>query len=103
MKKFHLELDTDSINKENEEHTKSFNMKIKHLADHCIQFIEGAHNEINCADNKFDRNIHDIQEEAEKINIIKDSGIKNKSKNLKQIIRFEICEFSKCSQKHLLM
>ena len=96
MKKFHLELDIDSINKENEKHTKSFNMKIKHLAEHCIQFVEGEHSEINCADIKFDRNIHDIQEEVEKFKTIKDNEMKNKSKNIKQIIRFEICGFSKC-------
>ena len=101
MKKFNLQLDTDSINKENEEHANSFNMKVKHLAEHCIQFIEGTHNEINCTDNKFDRNIHDTQEVVENINTLIDNDIKNRPKIIKQIIKLKVTDFQNITKKLL--
>ena len=102
MKKFHFQLDTDSINKENELHTNNFNMKVKNLAEHCIQFIEGTHSEINCTDNKFDRNIHDTQEININSNTLKGNEIKSKPKIIKQIIRFKVTDFQNLTKKMLM-
>ena len=44
MKKFQLQLDTDSINLENEIHSNNFPLKIKSLAEHCVNYILGEDN-----------------------------------------------------------
>ena len=104
MKKFQLQLDTDSINKENEQHSNFFHMKIKNLAEHCIKFIEGIDNEINCTDNKFDKNIHETQELTE--STYKDNESKEVIKNIpklkKQIIQFQVTEIQNVTQKLLM-
>lgn len=52
-------IDTESINQENELHSKNFGFKIKNLAEHCVSFIYGRHNEIDCSSNKYNREFHD--------------------------------------------
>ena len=87
MKRFQLKLDTDSINRENEEHSNGFHMKVKNLAEHCVQFLDGTQNEIDCTDNKFDRNIHDNQEDI--------TGILNFDRRIKgttRIIQFHVTD-----------
>ena len=98
MKKFQFKLDTDSINKENEEHSNCFHMKVKHLAEHCIKFLEGSQNEIDCTDNKFDRNIHDDQE-----NLTRYSNFNRRIKgNVTRIIQFQVSDFQDVTQKLLI-
>lgn len=63
MNRFKLSLDTESINQESEEHSNNFYLKVKNLAEHCVKFIEGEHNKHNCNDNKFNRDIHDNNQE----------------------------------------
>ena len=59
MKKFKFQLDTESINRENELHSNNFPLKVKNLAEHCINFINGLHNIYDCSDRRFNREIHD--------------------------------------------
>ena len=40
MKKFKLQLDTESINLENEIHSNNFPFKVKSLAEHCVKYID---------------------------------------------------------------
>ena len=98
MKKFQFKLDTDSINRENEEHSNGFHMKVKNLAEHCVKFLEGSQNEIDCSDNKFDRNIHDDQEDI--------TGITNFDRRIKgtvtRIIQFQVTDLQNVTQKLLI-
>ena len=59
MKKFQLKLDTDSINLENEIHSNNFHLKVKNLAEHCVNYLLGEHNSNDCNDKKYNKEIHD--------------------------------------------
>ena len=104
MKKFQLKLDTDSINKENEQHSNCFHMKIKNLAEHCIKYIEGIDNELNCTDNKFDKNIHNTQDIIDNTHIDNENPeeIKKIPKLRKQIIQFQVADIQNVTHKLLM-
>ena len=59
MKKFQLQLDTDSINLENEIHSNNFPLKIKSLAEHCVNYILGEDNSNDCNNKKYNKEVHD--------------------------------------------
>ena len=59
MRKFKLQLDTESINLENEIHSNNFPLKVKNLAEHCIKYIIGTENRNDCNNSKYDREVHD--------------------------------------------
>lgn len=59
MKKFQLKIDTESINIENEIHANNFASKIRSLAQHCVDYINGNQDDTNCTSNKFNRDFHD--------------------------------------------
>ena len=59
MKKFQLKLDTDSINLENEIHSNNFPLKIKSLAEHCVNYILGEDNSNDCNNKKYNKEVHD--------------------------------------------
>ena len=59
MNKFKLTIDTDSINMENEIHINNFSQKIKNLAQHCINFINGIDDETDCSNNRYLPEFHD--------------------------------------------
>ncbi len=59
MKKFQLQLDTDSINLENEIHSNNFPLKIKSLAEHCVNYIFGEDNSNDCNNKKYNKEVHD--------------------------------------------
>ena len=59
MNKIKLTIDTDTINMENEMHINNFAQKIKNLAQHCVNFIEGTDDKTDCSNNKFLREFHD--------------------------------------------
>ncbi len=59
MSVFFLELDTESINKENEDHNNNFHFKVKNLAEHCVDYIEGKQSKNDCNSQKFNKDIHD--------------------------------------------
>lgn len=60
LDKLKLRLDTESINQESEIHSNNFGMKIKSLAEHCVSYIYGYHNEKDCSNNKYNKDIHDF-------------------------------------------
>ena len=59
MNKFKLTIDTDSINIENEIHINNFSQKIKNLAQHCVNFINGLEDDTDCSNNRFLPEFHD--------------------------------------------
>ena len=59
MKKFQLQLGTDSINLENEIHSNNFPLKIKSLAEHCVNYILGEDNSNDCNNKKYNKEVHD--------------------------------------------
>ena len=59
MSKFKLTIDTDTINMENEIHINNFSQKIKNLAQHCVNYINGIEDKQDCLDNRFIREFHD--------------------------------------------
>ena len=103
MKKFKFQLDTESINRENEIHSNNFPIKVKNLAEHCINFITGTHNADNCSDRKYNRELHDqniVQSPidtrpAQEIDI-------NSQKIIAQIFQFRELEFKAHREKFLL-
>ena len=103
MKKFKFQLDTDSINHENEQHSNNFHLKVQNLAEHCINFITGSHNSNDCNDRRYDREIHDQ-------NIIKlPFGLGNNNENkicsekcISHKFIFPEFEFNKIGEKVLL-
>ena len=101
MKKFQLQLDTDSINLENEIHSNSFPLKVKNLAEHCVNFLLGTHNSNDCNDIKYNREIHD-QEIISKINKKDDEDDIHAQKIIAQIFQFRDCNFKSTTRKFLL-
>ena len=59
MKKFKLQLDTESINLENEIHSNNFPFKVKSLAEHCVKYILGTENTNDCNNIKYNKEVHD--------------------------------------------
>lgn len=87
MNKFgrmNLMLDTESINQENELHSNNFGLKIKNLAEHCVSFIYGRHNDTDCLNNKYNREYHD--QELIMFNALQS----NKSSNKKKITFYQM-------------
>ena len=59
MNKFKLTIDTDTINMENEIHINNFSQKIKNLALHCVNYINGIEDKTDCSNNRFLPEFHD--------------------------------------------
>ena len=59
MNKFKLTIDVDKINLENEAHVRNFSQKIKNLAQHCVNYINGIDNKTDCTNKRFLPEIHD--------------------------------------------
>ena len=100
MKKFQLKLDTDRINLENEIHSNNFPLKVKNLAEHCVNFILGTHNSNECNDIKYDREIHD-QECITTPKDVNDEDAVNRQKILSQIFQFKEQNFKTKTRKFL--
>ena len=64
MNKFKLTIDTESINIENEIHINNFSQKIKNLAQHCVNFINGIEDDTDCSNNRFLPEFHDDDSES---------------------------------------
>ena len=58
MNRLKLCLDVESINKENEFHLNNFDLKIKNLAEHCINYINGHHSKRECQSLKYNKEFH---------------------------------------------
>ena len=69
MSRLKLCLDVESINKENEFHLNNFDLKIKSLAEHCINYKNGHHSKRECQSLKYTKEFH-ITETNNTINII---------------------------------
>ena len=87
MKKFKLQLDTDSINLENEMHSNNFHLKVKNLAEHCVKFLFGEHNSNDCNNMKYYKEIHD-QEIIPIIEDNNDEDILNNHKFIAHIFQY---------------
>ncbi len=85
MNKFKLTIDTDSINMENEIHINNFSQKIKNLAQHCINFINGIDDETDCSNNRYLPEFHDDDSDStvESINFIPSFTKKKRNSNNK--------------------
>ncbi len=59
MSKFKLTIDTDTINMENEIHINNFSQKVKNLAQHCVNYINGNEDKTDCSNNRFLPEFHD--------------------------------------------
>ena len=70
MSKFKLCLDVESINKENEYHANNFDLKIKSLAEHCTNFINGYHTNRDCHSLKYSKEFHIYETNNKFSNII---------------------------------
>ena len=103
MKKFSLQLDTDSINLENEIHSNSFPLKVKNLAEHCVNFILQTHNSNDCNNIKYNREIHDQEIfPNNKINNDDDDEDEiNQQKIIAQIFQFKEQSFKNSTRKFL--
>ena len=101
MKKFQLQLDTESINLENEMHSNNFPIKVKNLAEHCVNYIIGTHDINNCNDKKYNREIHDQGIFPTPINNIDEESI-NTQKIIAQIFQFNEHNFKSKTRKFLL-
>ena len=105
MKKFQLKLDTDSINLENEIHSNNFPLKVKNLAEHCVNFVLGEHNSTDCNNIKYNKEIHD-QENIPLIlefnNNYENKDTKNTQKIIEHIFQFKEYNFSKSSKRKFL-
>ena len=88
MKKFQLRLDTDSINLENEIHSNNFPLKVKNLAEHCVNYLLGEHDSNDCNDKKYNKEIHDQEIEPISIGSYDNDEI-NKQKIFAQIFQFK--------------
>ena len=109
MKKFQLHLDTDSINLENEIHSNNFPLKVKNLAEHCVNFLLGAHSSIDCSNIKYDKEIHDQENFPINFNNNfknkdedKDKDRANTQKKIEQIFQFKEFNFKASKRKFLL-
>ncbi len=69
MNKFKLTLDVESINKENEFHLNNFGLKIKSLAEHCVNYANGSTNIKECESLIFIKEFH-IPETNKTTNIL---------------------------------
>ena len=69
MSRFKLCLDVDSINQENEFHLNNFGLKIKSLAEHCVNYANGNTNIKECKSLKFVKEFH-IPETNKTTNIL---------------------------------
>lgn len=81
MNKFcrlNLMLDTESINRENELHSNNFGLKIRNLAEHCVNYVYGRQDENDCLNNKYNREYHD--QELSMFNAIESDHNSNKKK-----------------------
>ena len=58
LKFLNLEIDIDNINEESENDLNNFGKKIKLLAQHCVDYINGIDNDENCKSEKYDINFH---------------------------------------------
>ena len=87
MKKFQLKLDTDSINLENEIHSNNFPLKVKSLAEHCVNYLLGVHDSNDCNDKKYNKEIHDQETGPISIGNYDNDDI-NKQKIIAQIFQF---------------
>ena len=108
MKKFQLKLDTDSINIENEIHSNNFPLKVKNLAEHCVNFLLGIHNSTDCSNIKYNKEIHD-QENMPGIlklnnnNENENENTKNTQKIIEHIFQFKEYNFIKNSKRKFLL
>ena len=59
MNKCKLTIDTESINMENEIHVNNFSQKVKNLALHCVNYLNGIEDSTDCSNNRFLPEIHD--------------------------------------------
>ncbi len=101
MKKFQLSLDTDSINLESEMHSNNFHIKVKNLAEHCVNYLLGEHDRNDCDDKKYDKDIHDQEISQTPIGSYDNDEI-NKQKIIAQIFQFKEHNFKNATQRILL-
>ena len=101
MKKFKLSLDIESINLENEMHSNNFHIKVKNLAEHCVNYILGEHDTNECDDKKYDKEMHD-QESIPIPKVDYDKDEINKQKIIAQIFQFKEHNFKNTTQRFLL-
>ena len=101
MKKFQLHLDTDSINLENEIHSNNFPLKVKNLAEHCVNFVLGTQNEDDCNDKKYNRETHD-RDIVSTINEKNDEDDIHAQKIIAQIFQFSEHNYTSTTRKILL-
>ena len=100
MKKFTLQLDTDSINLENEIHSNNFPIKVKNLAEHCVNYVLGSQNSNDCNNIKYNREIHD--QDIFPINKINnDENTINEQNIIAQIFQFKEHSFKNSTRKFL--
>ena len=105
MKKFQLKLDTDSINLENEIHSNNFHLKVKNLAEHCVNYLLGEHNSNDCNDKKYNKEIHDQEINATPVDNYGedyDNEALKTQKIIAQIFQFKEHNFKSTTRKFLL-
>ena len=107
MKKFQLQLDTESINLENEMHSNNFPIKVKNLAEHCVNYIIGTHDINNCNDKKYNREIHDQVIFPTPINNIDEESINTQNhtyiyNNQNKKTKYHVYNFKSKTRKFLL-
>ena len=64
MNKLKLTIDTESINMENEIHINNFSQKIKNLARHCVNFVNGIEDNTDCSNSRYLPEFHDSNDET---------------------------------------
>ena len=101
MKKFQLHLDTDSINLENEIHSNNFPLKVKNLAEHCVNFVLGTQSADDCNNKKYNRETHD-QDINSTTNDKDDEDDIHAQKIIAQIFQFREHNFKNTTRKFLL-
>ena len=69
MSRFKLCIDVESINQENEFHLNNFGLKIKSLAEHCVNYANGSTNVKECDSLIFIKEFH-IPETNKTTNIL---------------------------------
>ena len=101
MRKFKLQLDTESINLENEIHSNNFPFKVKSLAEHCVNYVLGTENTNDCNNIKYNREIHD--QELFPINTTNnDEDTINEQKIIAQIFQFKEHSFKNNTTRKFL-
>ena len=88
-------------------HSNNFPLKVKNLAEHCVNFLLGAHSSIDCSNIKYNREIHDqenfpINFNNNFINKDEDKDRANTQKKIGQIFQFKEFNF-KTSKKKILL